>query len=401
MARHPRNALSASQIRATTQPGLYADGLGLYLKVDEAGTKRWLQRVVVQGKRHHLGLGSWPGVSLKDAREVAVNNRALARTGRNPIHERKQQGMPTFAEAAERVMAFRRPTWRNAKHAAQWRATLATYAYPAIGHRLVGDITSGDILEVLTPIWTVKPETASRVRQRIRAVLDWCIAQGFRADNPAGDAISAVLPRVSKDVTHHRALAYSAVADTLRSMRRASASLATRLCFEFLVVTATRSGEVRHARWKEIDKEDRTWTIPAVRMKAQREHRVPLSDHALEVLVQARGLDNGSGLVFPAPRTGKALSDSTLSKMLRVLGEDAVPHGFRSSFRDWAAECTDTPHAVMEAALAHVVPNAVEAAYARSDLFDRRRDLMQQWADYLGEGAKILTLGHFVDEPRT
>ena len=379
--RHPRNALTASGIRAATQPGIYADGLGLYLRVERSGTKRWIQRLVIQGKRRNLGLGGWPAVSLKDAREMAIDNRSVARAGRNPLDERKQHvNTPTFAEASTQVIAFHRPTWSNGKHAAQWTSTLETYAYPMLGSRLVNEITSGEVLRVLTSIWTSKPETARRVRQRIRAVLNWCIAQGYRSDNPSGEAISAALPRIPKVAAHHMALPYTAVAGTLQAVHESTASMVVKLSLEFLVLTAARSGEVRHAQWGEIDTEARTWTIPAVRMKAKREHRVPLSSRALDVLDEVWALDNGSGLIFPAPRSGGPLSNMAHLQMLRLIGVDAVPHGFRSSFRDWASENTHAPHAVMEAALAHAIPSATEAAYARSDLFERRRMLMDQWA---------------------
>ena len=245
----------------------------------------------------------------------------------------------------------------------------------------------------MLPIWSTKHETARRVRQRIGTVMKWAVAQGYRADNPAGDAIGAALPKNSAIRKHQRALPYGEVVAAVEAVRASGAGITAKLAFEYLVLTACRSGEVRLARWEEFDLGAAEWLIPGERMKTKRPHRVPLSGRALEILCEARPLSGGTGLVFPSPR-GKALSDNTLSKLLRDLGIQAVPHGFRSSFRDWASECTNAPRSVMEAALAHVNPNRVEAAYARSDLFERRRALMESWAAYLANdlGAKLVTL---------
>ena len=240
-------------------------------------------------------------------------------------------------------------------------------------------MTTADVLAILTPIWHDKPETARRVRQRIGAVMKWAVAMGYRPDNPAGDALGQVLGRQRAVVQHMRALPHGAVADALTTVRISGARVTTKDAFELLVLTAARSGEVRLATWDEIDLDAAVWTIPAARMKAKRDHRVPLSGRAIEILHDARRRSDGTGLVFRSPR-GKPLSDMTLSKLIKELGIAAVPHGFRSSFRDWAAERTDTPREVVEAALAHTVRNPTEAAYARSDLFERRRRLMDDWA---------------------
>ena len=245
-------------------------------------------------------------------------------------------------------------------------------------------------LAILTPIWHDKPETARRVRQRIGAVMKWAVAMGYRPDNPAGDALGQALGRQQTVVQHMRALPHSAVADALTAVRASQASVTTKRAFEFLVLTVARSGEVRLATWDEMDLAAGVWIIPAARMKAKREHRIPLSGRALAILFDARRLSDGTGLVFRSPR-GKPLSDMTLSKLIKELGIAAVPHGFRSSFRDWAAEQTNTPREVVEAALAHTVRNSTEAAYARSDLFERRRRLMDDWAAYL-RGAR----GHLI-----
>ena len=375
--------LTAARVRTEKRPGRYFDGQGLYLQVDPSGARRWLQRIVIRGKRTDLGLGGWPLVSLAEAREKALENRRIARSGGDPRMEKRD--VPTFAEAAAEVIELNRPTWRNAKHAAQWGSTLKTYVFPHFGFRPVDEVSGADVMKALTPIWTAKPETARRVRQRISAVMKWAIANNYRLDNPAGDAIEAVLPKTSRTQAHHAALHYADVPVALDAIRASTARPATRLALDFAVLTAARSGEVRAARRDEVSLDSRVWTVPAARMKAGREHRVPLSRRALDVLEEARSLDDGPGLIFPG-RSGRPLSDMTFTALLRRLNIPCVPHGFRSSFRDWAAEKTDAPHAVMEAALAHVVGDSTEAAYFRSDLFDRRRALMDQWAEYLGEG---------------
>ena len=372
--------LTAARVRTEKRPGRYHDGQGLYLQVDPSGARRWLQRVVIRGKRTDLGLGGWPLVPLNAAREKAMENRRIARVGGDPRTEKRD--VPTFAEAAAEVIKLNLPTWKNTKHAAQWGSTLRAYVFPHFGSRLVTEVSGSDVMKALTLIWTAKPETARRVRQRISAVMKWAIANNYRLDNPAGDAIEGVLPKTSRTKAHMAALPYADVPAALDAIRASTAGPATRLALDFAVLTAARSGEVRAARREEISLDSRVWTVPAARMKAGREHRVPLSRRALEVLEEARSLDDGPGLIFPG-RSGRPLSDMTFTALLRRLNIPCVPHGFRSSFRDWAAECTDAPHTVMEAALAHTVPNATEAAYFRSDLFDKRRDLMSQWAEYL------------------
>ena len=296
--RHPLNELSAARVRTIKKPGMYADGNGLYLRVDPSGARRWVQRLTVRGKRHNLGLGGWPVVSLLEAREKAITNRRIAKAGGDPLLLRRKLDMPTFAEAAERVMAFRRPTWRSDRHATQWASTLRTYVYPTLGPLLVDEITTADVLSVLTPIWTSKAETGKRVRQRVGTVMDWAIAQGLRTDNPAA-AISAALPKTHKTKAHLAALPYLEVPGAVQSIRECAAGQVSKLSFEYLALTAARTGEVRHAHWGEIDWASRTWTIPAARMKAGKEHRVPLSNRALEVLWDVKALSDGTGLIFP------------------------------------------------------------------------------------------------------
>ena len=281
------------------------------------------------------------------------------------------------------MIELNRPTWSNDKHVYPWEMSFSKYVNPVLGSRLIGEVTTADVLQVLTPIWTGKHETANRVWQRLGAVMDWAFANGYRSDNPAGAALAKVLPKMPKTKEHLTALPYAEVPGALKKVEASGADLSTKLSLAFLVLTAARSSEVRLATWSEVDWVSETWTIPADRMKARREHRVPLSSRSIQVLQDARALDVDAELIFPSPLTGRPLSDMTHPNMLRKLKIQAVPYGFRSSFRDWASEQTDAPHAVMEAALAHAVQNATEAAYARSDLVERRRVLMNQWAEYL------------------
>ena len=383
--RHPQKALSAAFIRSAP-PGRHADGNGLYLFVQPSGTRSWIQRLLVRGRRRELGLGSLVLVPLAEAREKALVNRKLARQGGDPLWEkRRTQAVPTFAEAAMRVLEQKRAGWRNPRHSREWISSLSRFAFPRIGKMPVSEVTSADVLEILTPLWHRKVETARRVRQRLRAVLEWAVAMEFRIDNPC-DRIGPVLGP-QQDVTEHmQALPHREVAAVIRTVRASPALPAARLAFEFLVLTAARWGEVRWAEWEEIDRDGRVWTVPARRAKTNRRHRVPLCGRALEILEAAQALGEGAGPLVFTHGGGRPMHDSQVRRLLRELGIAAVPHGFRSSFRDWAGEETDHPREVIEAALAHVVRNRVEAAYARSDLFERRRLLMDDWARYLAQG---------------
>ena len=291
--------------------------------------------------------------------------------------------MPTFAGATATVAGIRRPTWKNPKYGAQWQTSLSVNTFPVLADRAVGDITTADVLRVLTPIWTAKTETARKVRHRIAMVLDWAVAQGFRDDNPAGKAVLLAPPKMPKVWSHQRALPHGDVATAICTVWASEASRVVKLSTEFLILTATRSCQVRGATWDEVDLESRTWTIPAGRLKALRDHRVPLSSRAMAILDAAMVLDGASRLVFPSPVKGGPISDMTYSKLLRDLGIPCVPHGFGSSFRDFASEMADAPREVAEAVLAHKLGEATELAYTRSDLFERRHKLMQEWADYL------------------
>ena len=378
--------LSATRVKALNAPGRYSDGGGLHVFISKAGRKSWVLRITVDGRRRDIGLGGYPSVSLARAREKAVDHRAAIAEGRDPVAEKHAPAMPTFREAAYTVHEANKPRWRNPRHAAGWIQTLERHAMPSLNNTSLDRIGRGDVLQVLTPIWTTRPETARRVRQRMRSVFRWAMAHGFMESNPAGEAIDGALPPMPKVKAHFRALPYQEVGSALVTVAASQASMSAKLCFRFLVLTAARSGEARGADWDEIDPGDLVWRIPADRMKAGVEHRVPLSDQALEALGEASALREDSGLVFPSPlKQGAPMSDMTLTKILRSVGlaEHATVHGFRSSFKNWTLEQTDTPWVVSEAALAHSLGNSTEQAYARSDLFERRRALMQMWADYL------------------
>lgn len=394
MPKIKHRALTAGKIW-TLKPGTHSDGNGLTLKVDPSGSRRWLQRVTIGGKRHNLGLGGYPAVGLAEARTKAVYTLELIRQGRNPVTERREAlsgaqrpAMPTFRHTAERVIGLRGPTWTSPRHARQWTESLTNHVYPLIGSKPVDEITSADVLAVLTPIWTSKAETSTRVKQRMGVIFDYAIASGWRADNPAA-AVASALPRRARVKRHHPALPYGEVPAAMKQIRESTAEGSTRLAFEFMVLTAARAGEVRGATWTETDIDGAIWEVPAERMKARRGHRVPLSDRALAILSEARELSDGDGLIFPNPRSGEALSNMAFTALLKRIAIPCVPHGFRSSFKDWIISETATPWAVGEAALAHNLGNSVESAYARTDLFDKRCELMQQWADYLNRPAAI------------
>ena len=382
--KHKDKALTAVTVRALNEPGFYADGNGLYLKVIDSGAKRWVQRLLIKGRRRDIGLGSASLVTLAEAREAALVNRKLARSGGDPLRTKKEaEAVLTFAEAAEHVLDLHRPTWRNPKHAQQWINTLSEYAFPKFGKTLVSDVTTSDVLSALSPIWNTKPETARRVKQRIGTVMKWAVAKGWRQDNPA-DAISTALPKQDASKKQHRkALPYSEVAACIDTVKGSGAGLTTKLAFEFIVLTASRSGEARLATWSEFDVAAKEWLVPASRMKAKRAHRVPLSGRVLEVLAEAKSLSDGGDLVFAGTKQGRPLSDMTLSKLVKELGFEADVHGFRTSFKTWAQERTNFAREVSEMALAHVIQNKSEAAYARSDLLDKRRMMMESWAGFL------------------
>lgn len=391
------NRLSARKVETTTRPGRYADGLGLYLVVAPAGAKKWSFLYRRAGKRREMGLGSVAVVPLVEARRKAREAAAVLAAGRDPLSEKRavqaEQQIPTFLSMADELISIRRPSWRNAKHAAQWEATLARYAEPIFEKR-VDDISLDDVLAILTPIWQAKPETAHRVRGRIEAVLAVAIAKGFRArgDNPATwrNNLDVVLPKRPKlSRGHHGALPYPDAPAFMRDLAERDALAARAL--EFLILTAARTGEVIGARWSEFDLHKAIWTVPADRMKAGVAHRVPLSPStlaALEATKAIAGPAEADGFVFPGPRRGHPMSNMALLALLKRMARIGVTvHGFRSTFRTWAAECTAFPHEIAEAALAHTVGEAVVRAYRRTDFFDRRRALMDAWAGFLTDTA--------------
>ena len=383
-SKHPDKALSSVRVRNVSKPGRYADGNGLYLVVDPSGAKRWLLRTVIKRKRSDIGLGSLSLVGLAEARDEAARLRKIARRGGDPLAERRaaRRVVPTFKDAAKTVFDSHKESWKNAKHAAQWIRTLEEYAVPVFGQKAVDQIEPADVLKCLNPIWLEKPETARRVLQRIRTVMDWAKASGLRTgDNPA-DGVLKALPKQKDAATHHAALPYAAVPKFIRKLRSADAGASAKLAFELMILTATRTSEVLNAAWSEIDAKKATWTIPAGRMKAEREHKIPLPARCLAILEEARKLAGGSAYVFPGRSAEKPLSNMVFLMTLRRMKVDSTAHGFRSSFRDWASEQTNFPRDVCEAALAHTLKDKTEAAYKRTDLFEKRRELMATWAKY-------------------
>ena len=375
--------LSATFCKTVKQPGRYGDGrgsFGLSLLVKSGSTgrmsKSWTQRLLIDGKYTSIGLGSYPLTTLAEAREKALTNRRELAQGIDP--RKPKTVIPTFGDALDRVIEIHAPNWRNPKTARQWRSSLETHAAPLMP-RLVSEIDTADVMACMAAM-AGKKDIAVKVKQRIGLIMKWAIAEGHRSDNPAGDVLTAALPKSGQRTEHHRALPFADVGAAIATIRETDAWQGTKLAFEFLTLTATRSSETRLVQWTEIDGD--VWTIPANRMKQGREHRIPLSRQAMSVLRQARELSDGTGLVFPSER-GKVMSDSTISKLVRENKIGCVPHGMRSSFRDWAAECTDVPREIAEHCLAHVEGSASELAYRRTDYFERRRGLMQQWADYV------------------
>ena len=378
--------LTAAVVKALTKPGKYSDGDTLLLVVAPGGSKSWIQRVSVHGKRRDIGLGGWPVVSLAKARERAFRNRIAIADGRDPLAEKRKAMVPSFREAAERTFAALKPRWRNAKVAANWIQQLERHAFPHIGDLPVDQIDRERVLSVLVPLWTSRPEAGRRVRRNIRATLAWAQAHGYVEHNAAGEAVNGALPAQPAVRQHFRALPYAEIPTALQVVAASTASQAVKLCFRWLTLTAARSGEARNAEWQEVDTDARLWVIPGEKMKGGVQHRQPLSDATLEVLEQARSLDDGSGLVFPSPtRRGQSLSDMTLTKLLRDngLAERTTIHGLRATFRTWASERTDAEHAVAELSLAHAVGNSVERAYARSDLIAKRRELLEEWGRFV------------------
>lgn len=381
-------------IKELREPGRYADGEGLYLRISPSGGKSWVLRIQVNRVRRDIGLGDANYVSVKTARLEAGAARRLAALGIDPLEERRKvlKVIPTFEEAARRAHAEMLKGWKNGKHTQQWLKTLELYAYPKLGKLTVDKIDGPIIRDVLAEIWLKIPETARRVRQRIGAVLDWSYSNGFRDSEAPMRSLTKGLPRQPKRKGHFAALAYHDVASFVDDLR-AKPVCASALALEGLILTAVRSGEIRNARWSELDENLTVWTIPAERMKMGVTHYVPLSRQAADVFRRARDLCvEGSDHIFPGPISGAALSDMALLELVRGMAVPVTVHGFRSSFRDWAAEETDVADAVAEACLAHAVGDKTKAAYLRTDFFRKRARLMQQWADYCLPPPKATTV---------
>ncbi|MDC1216289.1 tyrosine-type recombinase/integrase [Octadecabacter sp.] len=378
--------LTAKFVENVSKAGKYYDLHGLFLHIRPSGAKKWLQRYTFNGRRREIGLGSAKIVSVATARRNAYQNLVLVSEGIDPIEDKKQDSLiPTFEVAAREVYEANRPTWRNAKHAAQFITTLENYAFPIIGSMSVNDINSSHILKVLSPIWVTKAETAKRVRQRLSTVFKYCVAQQWRNDDPANIAIVQALPSHKKKVMHRKSISYNDIAGFLDTVSSSSAGVYTKLGLEFLILTAARSGEVRNANWDEIT--GSLWTIPAERMKAGVAHRVPLSSQCLDILEEAKKRHQGSGFIFEGTKRGKPLSENTFNKLMKELGLEVHAHGFRTSFRTWTQEKTNYPREIAEAALAHSLKDKAEAAYARSDLLEKRAEMMEAWAQFISSAA--------------
>ena len=386
------NKLTPKKVKDETKPGLYADGLGLYLQVSAFGTKSWLFRFMQDGRARKMGLGPVHTVTLAMAREKATEARRKLLDGKDPIEDRNAgknalrlsaARVVTFKACAEQYIAAHRVSWKNPKHAEQWPSTLNAYVYPVFGNIAVADVDVALVMKAIEPIWSEKPETANRVRGRVETVLDWAKARGYRdGENPARwrGHLDKLLPSRAKvaKVRHHPALPYVEVADFMAELRTLEGVSPRAL--EFAILTATRTSETIGARWSEIDLDARMWIIPGERMKAGNEHRVPLSDRAIEVL---RALPREGEFVFVGDRAGRPLSNMALLMTLRRMKRaDLTVHGFRSTFRDWAAEQTAYPNELVEMALAHTVSDKTEAAYRRGDMLEKRHRLMRDWADY-------------------
>ena len=384
--KHPNNELTALKIKKLTIPGRYADGNNLYLEVDKSGARRWTLRVTILGRRRDMGLGGISTVSLEEARELAYQYRKIARSGGDPILERqKNRGLQTtLIYCTKKVHEINLPTWKNEKFAKQWLSSLEHHVFPTIGKLPISQVTSADILRVLTPIWNTKGDTAKKIKQRLRMIIKWARAQGyFQGDDPVELAEQA-LPKQLKSDDHHKSLEFEKLPEMISNLRKSKISLPTKLALEFTILSACRTSEVLNAKWEEIDLTKLIWSIPSERMKGGKVHQVPLTDRMTVILNDCKKLKTNNDLLFPSEINGEALSNNTMRLALKKrLKIDATVHGMRSSFKDWASETTNFANEVSEMALAHTISNKTELAYRRRTLIEKRRHLMQKWSDYL------------------
>lgn len=380
-----KKSLTAVFVKNVKGPSKHYDRHGLVLIVSKSGSRRWGQRVTLYGKRVDLGLGNVDFTSLSNAREIAFENKALCRQGIDPRSQNKSDvNCPNYKEAANRTHAEHASTWKNPKDRAAFLSTQDRYIFPKFGHLPVDSVTSSHIRSALLETRNLAPTVAKKLESRLRLVFKWAIAEGFRKDNPALSELLA-LPKMNYVVTHHKSLHYSKVAECVETVKACKAASATKWALEFLIHTASRSGEVRGAIWDEFDLEQNIpiWIIPATRMKMKRVHRVPLTPRSVEILKEAKAASHGGKIVFEGMKHDRPMSDMTLSKLVKSLGFDANVHGFRASFRTWVQEQTEYAPELGEVALAHSKSSSVEAAYARSDLFEKRYTMMQEWSSYI------------------
>lgn len=373
--------LTVKKTKQLNQPGRYSDGNGLYLHVRNGGSKQWVLRTTIRRRRADIHIGSLTYITLAEARDRAFNLQKLVKSGGDPLADRRQGDLvPLFEKAAQLVWEQNLPAWKNEKHKTEWISSIKRYANPIIGKLKVNEITSAHIMKVLSPIWLEKQETARRLNQRLAMIFDWAKASGYYVGDSPMSGIKNALPKQKEKPKHHKAMPWRELPNFMSSLRQRNATSA--LALRFLILTATRSGETRMASWSEMDFQTSTWNIPAERMKMNLPHRIPLSHKALDILRSCQGFD--AELIFPSNKPGKPMSDMVFSALYKRMGiQGLTTHGFRSSFRDWCSDYAGANREVAETALAHVRGNMTERAYARSDLFEKRKTLMNEWADFL------------------
>ena len=393
MASNGSNRLTALKVKKANAKGRYPDGNCLYLVVGDSGAKHWLLRIVVRGKRRDMGLGSASLVDLEEARDLARRYRKIAREGGDPAQERRGLFV-SVKDAALKVHALNAPSWSNEKHSDQWISSLERHVFPMIGDTAISEVTSSDILRVLSPIWVEKSDTAKKIRQRLRMVIKWAKAQGYYEGEDPVELAEQALLRIKPSGEHFKSASYEELPQIVNQLQSSQVSLPTRLALEFLILSACRTTEVLEAHWSEIKLDKRLWVIPAERMKASKPHEVPLTDRMMDLLEVAGSLKLDNGLIFPSQINGKALSNNTLRLALQKrLKVDATVHGMRSAFKDWAAETTGYANEVSEMALGHAISSKVEAAYRRGNLLTKRKQMMADWADYVaGKQNKVISL---------